>query len=465
MAKFTILVQVSDAKSTTLPGLVANLESQSFTDWQLILVTNKLNLEAQQVVNDLAATRPRVDLVIAPAGDILAWVTNSVLPTLGDWVGFMAQRDRLKSNALQLISNTIDSLPAAKVVYTDEESRNQAGVISLRMVKGAINPIRLRTQEYLRGMTVVNRAWLQTLGGYDRMAIDTPSHDLYLRTLDLAGPEAFANVPTSLFQRFRNHAERVVMKDRRDILNGFDTYGITKHLERRGLPGTIRRRVGSVEIVYKPDRKPWVTLFVVNDGSDLIQEALDTAAEYFGYRPLNVVAIPAGPDLLSRLNLAIPAADTEKVCILQGLPVNPDWLFELVTHAVMPGVGAVGSRLINTVQLTQPGLLNYRFEGWDWNTRGRFNELVAPHQVSALSLHSLLLDSEAFANAGGFDTSLGDLAAMDLCLRMDAAGKTIIQVPRSIVQVATTEPPPEEAAAFWAKWPGWTCRFGLHPAG
>lgn len=462
MPIFSILVQVKDATAAKLEGLIQNLLEQTFTDWELVLLPSRTNPTDVALCTTAAITQPKVRVVQRDETDIAQWSANDIAETLGNWFGFMGLQDRLHFSTLWQIINKGDNDLALKVIYTDEESRNRDGLVSLRFEKGGINPLRLRFQDYLRDLVVIDRTWFLAAGGFDRMATDYPGHDFYLRTLDALGADAFGHLPQRLFYRHRNHAERRSGKERRDILNGFDMHGIAQHLTRNAVPAVLRRRGGTAEIVHRLQRKPWVTLLVVNDGSPLMEETMRSAYTHFLYRPLNVRAIPAGPDLVERLNQEILGCDTELACVLQGLPINPDWLDDLVAYSIFPNAAAIGGRLINPVQLTEPGLLNYRFEGWDWNSRGRFNELATPHQVSAVSPHVLLLDVRKFAAAGGFATDLPQLYAMDLCLRLNQAGQAVIQVPRAMAQVLPSTPTPEETTTFWGRWSNWSCPFGLH---
>lgn len=462
MPVFSVLVRVQDATPAILSGLVATLTAQTFVDWELILLPDKDNLYDRDLVLAQVQAHAQVRGVLRDSTEIAPWVANRIIDSLGGWVAVMDQRDRLDPTALAKIYDTFQANLSAQIIYTDEESHNRDGVVSLRFTKGDINPVRLRYYDYLRNLAFVARETLRAMGGYHRMASDFPSHDLYLRILDAYGPQVFINIPERLFFRHRNHAERGVGKERLELLNGFDMWGIQEHLDRNGIAGVLRRRGGTAEIVYKPHRKPWVTLIVINDGTPLLEETMRTAYTHFLYRPLTVKAITNGPDLVQELNQEISRCDTEYACVLWGLPANTDWLDDLIGLATTPGAGAIGGRLINPIQMVQPGLAGYRFEGWDWNSRGRFNELTTPHNVSAVSQHCLLLDVAKFVEVGQFDPSLPQLFSMDYCLRLAQAGYSTIQVPRCIVQVNSHVPTSDEILEFWSRYPGWVCPYGLH---
>ena len=462
MAKFTLLVRVQNATQDQLQQLVGCLEMQSNPDWELVLVTGESRLVDQALVAELTLGEPKLRHEVRPDDELIEWSCNALLDSLGTWIGFMGQQDLLLPETLAKVEEALNSAPQTQVVYTDEEGRNRFGHIAARFAKGAINPLRLLTQEYLRDLALIRKSWIQDQEGFSRMASDWPRHDFYLRTLEAKGPAAFLNIPERLFQRFWNPRFPVHDARRKTHMVGFDLYGIQESLKRQGLTATVRQRGGSAEVAYRFSRRPWVTLLVVNDGSALMEQALQDLAEHTEYRPLTIKAIPGGAGLVDRLNQGIQGCDTDLACVLWGLPINPLWLKLLVDHWMVPGAGAVGARLCSPSRLTQPGLLNYRFKGWDWNSRGRFNELAVPHQVSALSPHALLLDPRVHLAMGQFNPELEKLFAMDLCLRMDAAGFANRMVPAAQVMVQESVPDLTEVAVFWQIWPGWSDRFGLH---
>ena len=462
MPKFSILSRVRNTTVAELQQLLGTMEMQTSSDWELVLLTGYSYLADQALVADLLESNPQLRHEVRPDDELVEWSANALLETLGTWVGFLGQQDLLLPEALATMGQAIATAPATQVAYSDEEARNRFGHISGRFSKGAINPLRLRHQEYLRDLALIRTAWLQELGGFDLLASDWPRHDLYLRTLEARGPAAFLNVGVRLFQRFWNPRFPIPDARRKTHMVGFDLHGIRQALARLALPAKVRQRAGTAEIRYRFDRRPWVTLLIVDNGSQVLAEAQKTLAETTLYRPLTVKVVAGGEDLVERLNQEMLRCDTDLVCLLQGLPLNPDWLGLLVDHAMLAGAGAIGGRLSSPTRLTQPGLVNYRFEGWDWNTRGRFNELAVPHQVSAISPHALVIDPRVFLAYGQFRPEFPTLYAMDLCLRLDAAGRANCLVPDAQILVEETLPATAEITNFWAAWPDWSCRFGLH---
>lgn len=488
MPKFSILVRLQQATPTLFRTMVASLKAQTVTDWQLVCVVGKGQHLDRLLAEDEALTEPRIEVIERPVDELLAWSANQLLDQLGDWTGFIGQYDQLIPHALELMDAGITANAAAKVIYSDEESFNRGDHTSMRFQKGQLNPVRLRYQEYLRDFVLIQTAHLASRNGFSLMASDWPTHNLYLETLEEFGASAFVNIPERLYRRYRNHLEKASDIRFEPHMVGFDLYAIKAHLARCQIPAFVRQVNGTPDIEYRFEHRPHVTAFVVI-GDDVVagMEILHRMADTPQYRPLTVKVVHQGlswpaeidyrevcralgftyverfqGNLAERLNQLVLLADTELVLFLQGMPISPKWLHKLVDHAMLPGAGAVGARTMTPVRLHQPGIPGYRYEGWDWNTRGQFNLLQVPHQTSAVSPACLLVDTRKFLEAGSFDDTLPTLYGMDFCLRLDQAGMTNVAVPDVHVMVSETAIPALELEALQQAWSGWNDPFRLH---
>ena len=115
------------------------------------------------------------------------------------------------------------------------------------------------------------------------------------------------------------------------------------------------------------------------------------------------------------------------------------WLREMVSHAVRPGVGAVGARLWypnGTLQhggvvVGLGGVAGHAFTGVPRGHAGYFNRAWLQQNCSAVTGACMVLRREVFEEAGGFDEvnlaiSFNDI---DFCLRLRAAGLQNVWTP------------------------------------
>ncbi len=141
-------------------------------------------------------------------------------------------------------------------------------------------------------------------------------------------------------------------------------------------------------------------------------------------------------------NLAARHADGEYLLLLNDdvAPLSKDYLSVMMSHALSPGVGAVGARLLYGNDTLQHGGVIMGLNGLCEHA-GRLADSADPapdcvhdhgraaidREVSAVTAACLLLSSKLFADIGGFDEAYAiALNDVDLCLRIRATGRQII---------------------------------------
>lgn len=482
MPTFSILAQIKSPTPKLLRRMVDSLVAQTNPDWELVLCVDRAHAKDRALVSSIVSTDPRIRVELRREPELLEWAVTALLPQLGDWVGTIGQHDRLDPTALAKIAAVLS--PALQVVYTDEDMRDTWERVSFRHTKGAVNPLRLRHQEYLRALALVRRNWLSQLGGYQRLASDRPSHDLYLRTYEELGAAAFLHLPERLYWRHRDYLHTEADIRFQPHMVGYDLHAIRAHLGRSGLLASVEQVHGTVEIEYAPQRPLSVTIIAtvtddVSAGRSMLASLSQDPATYQP-RALRVLYLGSNPthardfSLLAAglgatfteasgshaaaLNQEALAADSHLLLFLQGTPISTRWLHRMVDHIQLPGIGAVGARTSTPIRLTQPGITGWRYEGWDWNSRGRFNALAVPHLTAAVSPAALLVDRDRFV-ARRFDPGYPTLFGQDLCLRL---GADIAWLPDAHVRVAELATSADEILLLKAAYSGWMDPYGLH---
>jgi GT2 family glycosyltransferase len=149
-----------------------------------------------------------------------------------------------------------------------------------------------------------------------------------------------------------------------------------------------------------------------------------------------------GPFNFSRLNnRAVAQAKGEIVVLLNNDTevISPGWLDEMVSHAVRPGVGAVGGRLWysdRTLQhggviLGMGGVAGHAHHRLSRHASGYFNRSRVIQSFSAVTAACLAIRKTIYLEIGGLNEK--DLAIafndVDFCLRLRAAGYRNVWTP------------------------------------
>ena len=147
-----------------------------------------------------------------------------------------------------------------------------------------------------------------------------------------------------------------------------------------------------------------------------------------------------GPFNFSRINnRAVEAARGAILLFLNNdiEVISPDWLGEMVSHAVRPGVGAVGARLWypnNTLQhggvILVCGVAGHAHKGLPAGSGGYCSRAALIQNFSGVTGACLAIRREIFEEVGGFDETLAAaFNDVDFCLRVVGAGYRNVWTP------------------------------------
>lgn len=87
--------------------IIADVLAQSYDDFELIVVSNVEEQEAQlQVINSYAAKDARIRVISVPKGGLSNALNIGMKAAVGDWLAFVDADDRLTSDHLELLANS-----------------------------------------------------------------------------------------------------------------------------------------------------------------------------------------------------------------------------------------------------------------------------------------------------------------------------------------------------------------------
>ncbi len=163
--------------------------------------------------------------------------------------------------------------------------------------------------------------------------------------------------------------------------------------------------------------------------------AADPRVRIVGYdKPYNYAAIN---------NFAAGLASGSMLCLLNNdiEIIHSDWLREMVSHALRPGVGGVGALLYYPDDRVQHagtilGLGGVAGHPYRWQPRGAPGYLGRARVIqnlSAVTAACFVVPAKVFAEVGGFDDRNLTIAYndVDLCLRIGERGYRIVWTPHA----------------------------------
>jgi GT2 family glycosyltransferase len=140
-------------------------------------------------------------------------------------------------------------------------------------------------------------------------------------------------------------------------------------------------------------------------------------------------------------NFAVRNVGSEFVALLNNdlTVISPDWLEEMVSQAIQPGIAAVGARLLYPddriqhagVILGGGGVAAHAHKGLPRANHGYFSRAILAQELSAVTAACMLVRRGAYLEVGGLDEEHLKVAFndVDFCLRLRQHGYLIIYTP------------------------------------
>lgn len=144
-------------------------------------------------------------------------------------------------------------------------------------------------------------------------------------------------------------------------------------------------------------------------------------------------------------NFAVTRAGGPYICLLNNDTevVDPEWLREMIVHAVRSDVGAVGARLLypdHSIQhagvvVGMGNAAGHAHRGLQHGEPGYFAQAVVAREATAVTAACLIVAKDRYEMVGGLDETGLAIAYndVDLCLKLRAKGWRNIYVPQAVM--------------------------------
>ncbi len=426
-----------------------------------------------------------------------------------DAVTLLRPGDQLRDDALYLAADALRNEPSVHVVYSDHDRIDGGGLRrdpcfkpgfsrDLLYARNLIAPFALMRAEALRAAGGPGAAW--TYGAASAHAL---TYVAILHLLERLPDAAVRRLPHILC----HIPVEPVSGTPPELDDAVALAAVAAHLRPRGAevqalaPGLRRVRWP------RPAPPPLVSLIVpTRNGLNVLRTCVESIEQRTRYRPYELIVVdnqsddPATLDYLGRLaaegrarvlvhdapfnysainNAAVCAARGDIIGLINNdiEVISPDWLDEMVGHAVRPDIGCVGAKLYfpdDTIQhagvvLGVGGVAGHAHKYLPRHAAGYLDLLRLVHNVSAVTGAALVMRKSVFEEVGGLDEAQLQIAYndVDLCLRVMQAGYCNLWTPHAELyhhesKTRGAEDTPQKLARWRAerevmktRWPAW----------
>ena len=459
---FSILLPVDVVSLANLSKTVASVKQQIYPNWELcVALSTNASADVRAQVASWAASERRIKFMQAVEFGIN--LNNAVLALTDKssvWVIKIFATDVIAAKAVFMLAKALNEVEKCELLYADEDVLNATGERSEPFFKPDWN-VAFHTSRNLVGRFGCYRtSRVRELGGYLVDGFGAADFDLSLRYLEQIQSAQIVHIPQVLF-----HAGQT-----EPLATASGKAALVAHFERRGIAATIDNISHGYRVHYAlPAVLPKVSLIVpTRNGLNLLRQCIESIQEKTSYPNYDIIIVDNGSDdaatldyfkLLSAApnvqilridapfnysalnNAAVKLAKGDLVGLLNNdiEVISPNWLNEMVSHALQPEVGAVGARLWFPDGTLQHGGVVLGIHGWAAHAHNHFSKSCLGYQgrmalvseFSAVTGACLVVKKANYLAVGGLNDDALKISCndVDFCLKLQKFGLRNVWTP------------------------------------
>lgn len=470
--KISIVVPLYKTPEDYLKKMIASVEKQSYTNWELCLSDGSgADSPLIDILNSYVEKDSRIKVVRNETPLQISDNTNKALEiATGDWIAFMDHDDALTPDALYECVKVINDDPDVDMIYSDEDkiSMDDSEFFQPHF-KSDFNIDMLRGTNYFCHLTVVKRELYEQAGNLRGEYDGAQDYDFVLRCVEHA--QNVKHIARVLYH-WRAHKDSTA-ENPESKLYAFEAgaRAIQSHYDRIGIRAkvTSTKYLGIYKSKYEFDERPLVSIIIPNkDHIEDLDKCISAIEEKGTYKNLEYIIVENnsekeetfayydslqkknpkvkvvtwdGPFNYSAINnYGVSFAKGEFYLFLNNDTeiINEDCIEELLGYCLRPDVGAVGARLFyedGTIQhagvvVGMQGVAGHESAGEPHESPGYFGRAIIAHDCSAVTAACVMVKKEVFEEVSGFDPELAvAFNDIDFCLKVRKAGYLIIYNP------------------------------------
>lgn len=460
--QISILVPVYNVPTIWLRQMVESVQHQTYDRWQLCIVDDcSTSAELREMLQELPAWDKRIQVAMREANGGISAASNDCLTlATGEYVALLDNDDMLTNDALEEMAKAIISNDQPDWLYSDEFKVDEENNVSDLFAKPDWSPSMLFNYMYTGHLTLYKKSIVEAVGSFRSEYDFSQDYDLALRISE-------KDVRVVHVEKYL-YAWRMIATSAAS--GGKPTARISNiaalqdAVDRRGWNGTATPLPTANRIVRHVSHDIKVSIVIPSDNEHNISASINSIVEETNYTNYNILIVTNSniiDNLKSRFksdkviwknydkpfnfsdkcNVGAMAGDGEYVIFFNDdvRVITPDWIQGLLEYLTLPGVGAVGPKLLYENGLIQHGgmatgmrrLVGTAFHCYPDNSSVHFNFAQCVRDVSILCGALIAMPAKLFWDIGGFDAVNAPIghSDVDLCFRVREAGYRCVYTP------------------------------------
>jgi O-antigen biosynthesis protein len=467
--KVSVIMPTYNTPKRFLRLAIESVLAQSYPNWELCIADDASpDPSVRRVIEEFVQRDPRIKVTYRNSNGHISAASNSALElATGEFVALLDHDDELAPHALHFMVEAINQNPSAQLIYSDEDKIDQSGRRVEPHFKTDWNPDLLFSQNYVSHLSLYRRDLMTTVNGFRIGVEGSQDHDLLLRCLPYLKPKDVLHIPkvlyhwrivegsTALAAEEKSYTADAAIKALRDYFDAQGNGGIK--IDRGLVPNTYK-------VCYPiPKSEPLVSLLIpTRDMLAVLKPCIDSIIQKTTYQNYEIIILDNGSVESSTLeyfaqihsedkrvkvipydypfnysainNFGVKQAKGEVIGLINNdvEVISPEWLTEMVSHALRPEIGCVGAKLYyddDTIQhagviLGLGGVAGHSHKYFPRDSSGYFHRLKIIQNLSAVTAACLVVRKAVFEQVGGLEEEGLRIAFndVDFCLKVREAG-------------------------------------------
>ena len=502
----SIVIPLYQTPEPYLRELIDSVKAQSYENWQLCLADGSPDDRLKGFLDRNYGKENRIVYrKLEQNGGISVNTNEAVMLATGEYLMLCDHDDTLEPDALYEITKAINEKDAPDVLYTDEDKVSMDGKHYFDPnFKPDYNLFRLRENNYICHIFVVKKALTDRVGLLRAEFDGAQDYDFIFRCCEEA--DKVVHIPKVLYH-WRCHMDSTAADpESKAYAYQAGRRAIKEHYQRMGIDASVEmtERPGWYRSYVKIQDNPKISIIIPNkdhiEDLELCLFSLTKRSTYKNYEILIVENNSEKPETFEYYkklpdrypkvkvltwekefnysainNFAAKQAEGVYLLFLNNDVeiLTPQWMEEMLQICQQKDVAITGAKLYypdDTIQhagvvLGLGGIAGHIMCKASREDPGYFGRTVTVQEISAVTAACMMIRTEDFWNAGGFDETFQvAFNDIDLCMKVRAAGKKIVFTPYAELyhyesKSRGLEDTPEkqfrfdkEVKAFEAKW-------------
>ncbi|MEG5162815.1 glycosyltransferase [Microcoleus sp. AT3-A2] len=446
LPKISVVMPVYNPQIDFLESAIDSVINQVYPNWELCIADDcSTDFTVADTLKSWVQKDDRIRITFRTENGNISAATNSAAAlATGDIILFLDNDDELTPDALGEVALYFAAHPATDFLYSDDDKIDTKGRRFAPQFKPQWSPELLLSYMYLGHLCAVRKHIFEQIGGLRIGFEGSQDYDFALRATEIS--RHVAHLPLVLYHWRTAPGSTAISGAAKPASFSAGQKAIQDALNRRQINGNVAQHAWAIKenlgIFAQdfPDNGPSVTVIIPTKNQLKLLKACLDSLETTTYKNYQVAVIdnesddPKTLEYLKELNgqvlriknpggkfsfaainnRAAEQVDSEYVLFLNNDTevINPRWLSQMVGYAQIPGVGAVGARLLypdgriqhaGIIHGLHHGLAGHAFKLMNSENRGYLSQAMVTRNYSAVTAACMITPRQLFLEVGGFD--------------------------------------------------------------